>query len=194
MLRISYSKFYETPYNENLLVSSITGAGGLASNVFGAFGSTPLRPGTRNQYNVGLQQGIGRHLLVDAGYFWKYTHNAFDFDTLFNTPIAFPIEWRKSKIDGAAARVTLTDIHGFTRVHGSGAYARAVLRSGKRRTDFQFAAQHFGLPHRSRSGAGADHEPALSAEEERSVGIVHVALRQRRSGREPLPRWRMFTR
>ncbi|HTA41122.1 MAG TPA: TonB-dependent receptor [Bryobacteraceae bacterium] len=114
VLRISYSKFYETPYNENLLVSSVTGAGGLAGNVFGAFGSTPLRPGTRDQYNVGLQQGIGKHLVVDAGYFWKYTHNAFDFDTLFNTPIVFPIEWRKSKIDGAAARVTLTDIKGFS--------------------------------------------------------------------------------
>ncbi|MGA2713987.1 MAG: TonB-dependent receptor [Bryobacteraceae bacterium] len=114
VFRISYSKFYETPYNENLLVSSETGAGGLASNVFGAFGTAPLRPGTRDQYNVGLQQGIGRHLLVDAGYFWKFTHNAFDFDNLFSTPISFPIEWRKSKIDGAAARVTLTDIHGFT--------------------------------------------------------------------------------
>jgi hypothetical protein len=114
VLRISYSKFYETPYNENLLVSSVTGAGGLASNVFGAFGSTPLVPGTRNQYNVGLQQSAGRHLLFDVGYFWKYTHNAFDFDTLFNTPIAFPIEWRKSKIDGAAARITLTDIRGFS--------------------------------------------------------------------------------
>jgi hypothetical protein len=114
VFRISYSKFYETPYNENLLVSSITGTGGLASNVFGAFGSTPLKPGTRNQYNVGFQQGIGRHLVVDAGYFWKYTHNAFDFDNLFSTPISFPIEWRKSKIDGAAARVTLTDIKGFS--------------------------------------------------------------------------------
>ncbi len=114
VFRISYSKFYETPYNENLLVSSITGAGGLAANVFGAFGATPLRPGTRNQYNAGLEQGFGKHLLVDAGYFWKFTHNAFDFDSLFSTPIAFPIEWRKSKIDGAAARVTLTDIDGFT--------------------------------------------------------------------------------
>jgi hypothetical protein len=63
---------------------------------------------------VGLQQGIGKHLVVDAGYFWKYTHNAFDFDNLFTTPITFPIEWRKSKIDGAAARVTLTDIKGFS--------------------------------------------------------------------------------
>jgi hypothetical protein len=114
VFRLSYSKFYETPYNENLLVSSYTGQGGLAGNVFGAFGEQPLRPGTRNQYNVGVQQGFGTHIVVDAGYFWKYTHNAFDFDNLFNSPITFPIEWRKSKIDGIAARVNLTPIHGFS--------------------------------------------------------------------------------
>jgi len=114
VLRISYAKFFETPYNENLLVSSTTGAGGLVSNIFGAFGSQALSPGTRNQYNAGLQQGIGKHLVIDGGYFWKYTHNAFDFDSLFNSPIAFPIEWRKSKIDGVSLRVTLTNIKGFT--------------------------------------------------------------------------------
>jgi hypothetical protein len=114
VLRLSYAKFFETPYNENLLVSSTTGAGGLASNIFGAFGSQALSPGTRNQYNAGLQQGLGKHFVIDAGYFWKYTHNAFDFDSLFNSPIAFPIEWRKSKIDGVSLRVTLTDIKGFT--------------------------------------------------------------------------------
>jgi hypothetical protein len=114
VFRLSYSKFYETPYNENLLVSSFTGQGGLAGNVFGAYGEQPLRPGTRNQYNTGVQQGIGRHIVVDAGYFWKFTHNAFDFDNLFNSPISFPIEWRKSKIDGIAARVNLTDTHGFS--------------------------------------------------------------------------------
>ncbi|HKD07656.1 MAG TPA: TonB-dependent receptor [Bryobacteraceae bacterium] len=114
VLRLSYSKFFETPYNENLLLSSVTGEGGLAANTIGAFGAQPLHPGTRDQYNVGVQQGIGKRVVVDTGYFWKYTHNAFDFDTLFNTPIAFPIEWRKSKIDGVSARVTMTDTHGFT--------------------------------------------------------------------------------
>lgn len=114
VVRLSYSEFYETPYNENLLVSSYTGQGGLAGNVFGAFGQQPLKPGTRNQYNVGVQQGIGRHVIVDSGYFWKFTHNAFDFDNLFSSPITFPIEWRKSKIDGVATRVSLSDVHGFS--------------------------------------------------------------------------------
>jgi len=150
VFRISYSKFFETPYNENLLVSSEAGPGGLSNNVFGSFGTEPLRPGTRNQYNVGLQQGIGKHLLVDAGYFWKYTHNAFDFDNLFNTPINFPIEWRKSKIDGAAARVTLTDLKGFS--------AYAVL--GHTRARF-FGPENGGLIFNSPLDAGVfriDHD------------------------------------
>ncbi len=114
VFRASYARFFETPYNENLVLSSSTGAGGLASNVLGAFGATALRPGTRNQYNAGFQQGLGRYVSLDADYFWKYTRNAFDFDTLFNTPIQFPIEWRKSKIDGFSARVNLAPIRGIS--------------------------------------------------------------------------------
>lgn len=114
VLRFSYSRFFETPYNENVILSSATGAGGLANNVFGAYGVKPLTPGRRNQYNVGFQQGIGKRVVIDADYFWKFTQNAFDFDNLFSTPIAFPIEWRRSKIDGLAVRVNFTPIHGFS--------------------------------------------------------------------------------
>ncbi|MHB8736899.1 MAG: TonB-dependent receptor domain-containing protein, partial [Terriglobales bacterium] len=114
VLRLGYGRLFDTPYNENLVLSSATGAGGLATTTFGAFGGVPLRPGIRNQFNAGLQQGFGRLVVMDAEYFWKFTHNAFDFDTLFNSPITFPINWRKSKIDGLAVRVTLTAQHGFS--------------------------------------------------------------------------------
>jgi hypothetical protein len=114
VLRASYSRFFETPYNENLILSSSTGAGGLAGNELGAYGVQPLRPGRRDQYNAGFQQGITKHVVLDVDYFWKYTQNAFDFDTLFNSPIQFPIEWRKSKIDGLALRVNLVPVHGFS--------------------------------------------------------------------------------
>jgi hypothetical protein len=86
--------------------------GGLATNVFGAFSDTPIRAGRRNQYNAGLQQGIGRFLQLDADYFWKYTDNAYDFDTLFSTPVAFPISWRKSKLDGVGVRLSTSDLKG----------------------------------------------------------------------------------
>ncbi len=113
VLRGSFDRSLETPYNENLVLSSTTGTGGLASNVFGAFAATPLRPGHRSEYSIGLQQAGGKLLQISADYFWKDTQNAFDFDTLFNTPITFPIEWRQSRIDGVSARVSTRNLHGF---------------------------------------------------------------------------------
>lgn len=113
VLRASYSRTFETPYNENLVLSSATGIGGLTTNVFGAQGSKSLEPGRRNQYNAGLQQAIGKVLVIDADYFWKYTTNAYDFDSLFNSPIHFPISWKKSKLDGVAVRIATPSIHGF---------------------------------------------------------------------------------
>jgi hypothetical protein len=113
VLRAAYAHTLETPYNENLLLSSASGVGGLASNVFGAYNSVPLAPGTRNQFNTGFQQTIGRYLMLDADYFWKFTNGAYDFDVLFNTPITFPISWRKSKLDGVGARLSTTSFHGF---------------------------------------------------------------------------------
>ncbi len=113
VLRVAYSRTFETPFNENLLLSSATGAGGLAQNTFGAKASIPIQPGFRNQFNTGLQQKIGRWLTFDADYFWKFTHNAYDFDVLFNTPITFPIAWKSSKLDGVTGRLSTSTFRGF---------------------------------------------------------------------------------
>jgi hypothetical protein len=112
VIRTAYSRTFETPFNENLLLSSATGSGGLAENIFGAEGSIPIAPGMRNQFNAGLQQRLGEYVVFDGDYFWKYTHNAYDFDVLFNTPITFPIAWHNSKIDGFTGRVSTTKFHG----------------------------------------------------------------------------------
>src|SRR5262249_33653019 len=112
VLRAAYSRSMETPFNENLVLSNSTGIGGLAANVFGA-NSVPIEPGFRNQFNAGFQQAIHKVLLIDADYFWKYTHNAYDFSTLLNSTITFPIAWHNSKIDGFTARVSTPNLHGF---------------------------------------------------------------------------------
>ena len=112
VLRAAYARTFETPFNENLLLSSATGVGGLASNVFGST-AVPIDPGFRNQFNTGFQQSVGKFLIIDADYFWKYTHNAYDFSTLLNTTITFPIAWNNSKLDGVTGRVSTVNIHGF---------------------------------------------------------------------------------
>jgi len=114
VLRIAYSHTYETPLNENLVLSSATGAGGLAANVFGAQASVPLQPGIRNMYNAGLEQNFGSHFVFEGDYFWKFTRNAFDLDNLFTTAIFFPIEWGHSKMDGFSGRLSLRQYKGLT--------------------------------------------------------------------------------
>ena len=114
VLHVSYARVFLTPYNENLVLSSATGAGGLANGSLGATSVQPLTPARRNQYNVGLEQQLGPKLSVQAEYFWKFTSGAYDFNTILNTPLNFPIQFQKSKIDGALVRVTLNNVHGFS--------------------------------------------------------------------------------
>lgn len=108
VLRAAYARTMETPFNENLLVAS---SSGLAATI-GA-NATPVAPGFRNQFNGGVQQAIGKYIRVDADYFWKYTHNSYDFFTLLNTTITFPVAWHNSKLDGITGRVSTIDLKGF---------------------------------------------------------------------------------
>ncbi len=110
VLRIGYGKLFLTPYNENLVVSSSTGVGGLE----GAGFATPLKPASRTQYDAGFEQGFGNHVVVNGEYFWKYTDRDFDFDTVLNTPLAFPIQWKRSKIDGFGFKISIPQTHGMS--------------------------------------------------------------------------------
>jgi len=109
VLRAGYARTIVTPYNENLLLSSSTGVGGL-----GGGGASSPKPGYRNLFNAGFEQAFGRFLVVTADYYWKYTKPDYDFGVLFSTPLTFPIQWRKSKIDGLGIRMSMPSIHGFS--------------------------------------------------------------------------------
>jgi hypothetical protein len=116
VLRVSYARVLETPFNENLVLSN-TGCGDPVLNpLLGctAPGVTPFSPGWRNEFHAGIQQALGRYLVFSGEYIWKYTHNAYDFSTLGATPITFPIEWHNSKIPGFAGRVSVPNFHGFS--------------------------------------------------------------------------------
>ena len=116
ILRFSYARTLETPFNENLVLSSVGCASNVLNPLLGCSSNTttPLTPGTRNEFHVGLQQAFGRFLVVDGEYIWKYTNLAYDFSVLGNTPITFPIEWNKSKIPGFAIRASMPVYHGFS--------------------------------------------------------------------------------
>ncbi len=116
MVRAASSRILLTPYNENLIVAGANGPGSTAT--LGA-ATTPLHTGNRNQFNLGTEASINRALSVSAEWFWKFSYGAYDFDVLLNSPLAFPTQFRKSKIDGGMLRLTLHETknwNGYTTV------------------------------------------------------------------------------
>ena len=111
VLRVSYARVMETPFNENLVLASTVG-NPVAAALFGA--TAPILPGQRNEFHAGFQQAFGKYLVVDADYLWKYTHNGYDFSDFLNTPVFFPVAWQRSKIHGPSVRVSLPNFHGLT--------------------------------------------------------------------------------
>jgi Carboxypeptidase regulatory-like domain/TonB-dependent Receptor Plug Domain len=116
ILRASYARTLESPFNENLILSSIGCSNAVLAPLLlctpGASGA--LNPGFRNEFHAGLEQAFGKYLVFSGEWITKYTHNGYDFSVLGNTPITFPIEWHNSKIPGYAGRVSVPEIHGFS--------------------------------------------------------------------------------
>ena len=148
VLRASYARVLETPFNENLVLSSEGCNNAVLNPLLGCYEAgqaTPLAPGWRNEFHAGLQQAFGKYVVFSGEYIWKYTHNGYDFSILGNTPITFPVEWERSKIPGYAGRVSMPNLRGFSalavfssvaarfftpQVGGAGAVPSTVLAGG----------------------------------------------------------------
>jgi hypothetical protein len=139
VLRVSYARSMESPFNENLVIAS-TGCSIPFLAVLVPPPGVPcvtgaITPGYRNEFHAGLQQAFGRYLVFSGDYIWKYTHNGYDFGTVGSTPITFPIEWHNAKIPGFALRVSVPNYRGFS--------AQVVMSSVAARF---FLPQVAGLP------------------------------------------------
>ncbi len=108
---LNYSRIFITPYNENLIAASSAGPGSISASL-GAADSAILDTGHRNQFNNGFETDLKRFSL-SGEYLWKFTYGAYDFDVLLNSPLTFPTQFRKSKIDGGLMRLTLKPTGGF---------------------------------------------------------------------------------
>jgi hypothetical protein len=113
VLRTSYARTLESPFNENLVIASE----GCYYPVIKALipcTPSPNRPGFRNDFHAGFEQQISKFAVLSADYVWEYTHNAYDFSVLGATPITFPIGWNNSKIPGFDGRLDIPPVHNFT--------------------------------------------------------------------------------
>ena len=112
VFHVGYSRVFLTPYNENLIVASSSGPGSTAG-ALGAVDSAVLTTGRRTQFNMGFEAQVSKLVSFSGEYLWKFTYGAYDFDVLLNSPLTFPTQFRKSKIDGALFRATVAPAHGF---------------------------------------------------------------------------------
>jgi hypothetical protein len=113
VLRLSYARTLESPFNENLIIASE----GCYYPVIAALipcTPSPNQPGFRNDFHAGFEQSLSKYAVLSADYVWKYTHNAYDFSVLGATPITFPIGWHNAKIPGFDGRLDIPAIHNFT--------------------------------------------------------------------------------
>ncbi len=117
ILRASYNRTYQTPPNENLLLSSAEESGVLVTpNVRATLGGALrlIQPERQNFYEVGLQQAIGSRFSVNASFYHKDARDQQDNNNFFNTGIIFPTSLASIRVNGAEARVAMLPVKGLS--------------------------------------------------------------------------------
>ena len=117
VLRASYNRIYQTPVNENLLLSNSQKSSVLVPpDVRVTLGGAlvPIPPERQNVYEFGVQQSIAGKLSLNAMYYRKDITNLHDNDNFFNTGIIFPTALAAARVRGAEGRVTIPEIRRFS--------------------------------------------------------------------------------
>ncbi|MEQ1869502.1 MAG: TonB-dependent receptor [Vicinamibacterales bacterium] len=117
VLRASYNRNYQTPPNENLLLSSSEAASRLApASVRDALGGSyqPIRPERQDVYEGGVQLSAWGWLTVDGSWYRKLSRDQQDNNNFFDTGIIFPTTLRAIRVTGAEGRLSLLSRRGLS--------------------------------------------------------------------------------
>ena len=117
VFRASYNRNYQTPPNENLLLSNSEEASRLApASVREALGSAyrPIQPERQDVYEAGAQLSLGAVLTIDSAIYRKVSRDQQDNNNFFDTGIIFPTTLSRIEVTGAEARVTVLPRRGIS--------------------------------------------------------------------------------
>jgi hypothetical protein len=106
----TYDRIFQTPSNENLLISSSPSIVSLSDDVL----RLPVKPSHGNYYEVGLSKGFFGHLRFDANSYARRVDNFADDDQLLSTAVSFPISFDKAYIYGAEGKLEIPYWHKFS--------------------------------------------------------------------------------
>lgn len=128
VFRAAYNRLYQTPPNENLLLSSSEAAGALAPPIVRQTlgrAAVILQPERQNFYELGFQQGAGKWFSLAGAYYHKNASDQQDNNNFFNTGIIFPITLASIRVNGTEGRIEFRQRRGFS-ANLSLTHARAI--------------------------------------------------------------------
>jgi hypothetical protein len=117
VLRGSYNLNYQTPPNENLLLSSSEAASRLApDSVREALGGAyvPIRSERQHVYEAGIQRAFGALATLDVSVYRKDSRDQQDNNNFFDTGIIFPTTLEAIRVTGAEARLSFPQRRGLS--------------------------------------------------------------------------------
>ena len=103
LVHAAYDRVFQTPSFENILLSSSPDVVVLNPNVL----HLPVEPSHGNYYEAGITKGFMGKLSLDVNGYLRNVNNFADDDLLLNTPVSFPIAFRKAQIYGAEGKVNI---------------------------------------------------------------------------------------
>jgi hypothetical protein len=103
LVHASYDRVFQTPSFENILLSSSPAVVVLNPNVL----RLPVEPSHGNYYELGITKGFLGKFSLDANAYLRQMNNFADDNLLLNTPISFPIAFRKASIYGADGKLNM---------------------------------------------------------------------------------------
>jgi hypothetical protein len=99
----AYDRIFQTPSNENILLSSSPEAETLDTSAPAV--QLPVEPSQGNYYELGATKAFLNKLRVDANMFRRDVNNYADDSQILSTGISFPIAFRKAIIYGAEGKI-----------------------------------------------------------------------------------------
>lgn len=114
-MRASFSRFFQPPQPENLLLASSEDARALSpfADEMGN-GGGELSPESQTAIEVAVNQQLGRRVRVDVSYWRRRVHNAADPNVFFGTTIIFPNTVAKGLASGIDVRLEIPRRQGWS--------------------------------------------------------------------------------
>jgi TonB dependent receptor len=99
----AYDRVFQTPTFENILLASSPSVVVLNPDVL----RLPVEPSHGNYYELGVTKALFGQFTFDGNAYLRQINDFADDDLLLNTPVSFPIAFRKASIYGAEGKINL---------------------------------------------------------------------------------------